>query len=453
LQGGIEPILARALDKNPDRRYQRARDMAADLSKLVTDGLTSESLNETISLSSTMLVSSPLATAPVTPATPAMPVAPPAKAGQVGDKGGAGGLLAFFGRRKSSPAAAPGPPIPAGTPAPAPAAAPPLPPPAASPGDATGGTDPGTVGSGTAAQLSATVSTGVTPLPAAPAPVRSRPRHRALWGTALLLLVVALAAGGLWLSGWRPWSPAPPPPAKAAVATAPAVPLPPVETPAQRQQREAAARAAEQAQQLAKQKEIDDHLSQARQALTSRHYDEAVAAASAALALSPGNADAQGILTAAEKAESRRLKRAAQATQSAASSSAQASEANPPQALQPAAPAPTPVTPVPTEATLSVNFFTNLPEGVLVVYVNNNQRMREPFNYREKTGFLRSRPSKGWVRQKLPVPVGTADIRVYVTYENKRTEVKELSGNFPGGTVRTLNVTLNEDGSLSARLE
>ncbi len=291
-----------------------------------------------------------------------------------------------------------------------------------------------------------------SPGAALPPPVASGRRLAPLLVGAVLLLIAAVAAGWWWTER-QPGraaavSKVPPPVVRKVVPDPTAVRL----------QNEAAARAAQAAQatelaRQAQQQEIDDHLEQARAALTGKHYDDAAAAASAVLALAPGNTDAQGILATAEKAgkaEKRRRDRAAQARE--ASARPKPVETLPP-VPRPATPTPAVVAPVPTDATLAVNFFTNLPEGVLVVYVNDRQVMRESFEYYTKTGFLRSKPSKGWVRNKYQVPVGTAAIRVYVSYSGKRTEVKSLSGNFSGGALRTLNATLNEDGSLTARLD
>jgi len=232
------------------------------------------------------------------------------------------------------------------------------------------------------------------------------------------------------------------------------VPVPPRVVPDPALLAQQAAQASEQARQ-ARQQEIADRLEQARAALTAKHYDEAVAAASAVLALDPGNPDAQGIVAAVDKAEQRRNDRAAQARAAAVPPRPKPAEQLPPVPL-PTTPTATVMTPVPTEATLNVKFLVNnVPdEGVLVVYVNESQVIRERFDFRRKAGFWRTRPGLGTVEQpNLKIPVGTASIRIYATYGSKTSQVKTLSGNFSGGAVRTLKATLNPDGSLPVRLE
>jgi serine/threonine-protein kinase len=389
LPRGVEPILARVLDKEPGRRYQRAREMAADLSRLVSERIASESLNETLSLSSM----------PTMPTMP-LPERPPAEA-ETGTGVGTGT-----------------------------------------------GTEMGS-GSGS------TIST-VLPLPGAAVPPpaaarRSSGSRLAPWLVGLaLLLVAAVAAGWLWTAWRHPRQVAQPVPAVPAAGVVP-VPVPPPNPALQQQQQ--AAQAAEQARQ-AREKEIADRLEQARTALTAKHYDAAVAAASALLALDPGNPDAQGILAAVDKAEQRRHDRAAEA-KAAALPRPNPAQKLPPVSLPTTTPTASVVTPVPTEATLHVRLnVNNLPDGgVLVTYVNDSQVIREPFDFRVKAGFLRTRPGSGRVDQDIKVPVGTANIRIYATYGSKRTEVKTLTGNFPGGALRTLSSTLNADGAFTARLE
>src|SRR5215217_4900983 len=59
LPPGVEKILARALEKDPARRYQRAREMVDDLRRLVETAVSQDSLNETQSLSATVVLPPP----------------------------------------------------------------------------------------------------------------------------------------------------------------------------------------------------------------------------------------------------------------------------------------------------------------------------------------------------------------------------------------------------------
>jgi tRNA A-37 threonylcarbamoyl transferase component Bud32 len=60
LPPGTEQVLARALEKDPTRRYQRARDLADDFERVVGGGAARDRLNETQGLSTTALLPLPL---------------------------------------------------------------------------------------------------------------------------------------------------------------------------------------------------------------------------------------------------------------------------------------------------------------------------------------------------------------------------------------------------------
>jgi len=75
LPPGTEQILAKALEKEPGRRYQRARDMADDLRRVLGSVGVRDALNETQSLSTTAMLPASLLQ-PASPVPPASPAAP-----------------------------------------------------------------------------------------------------------------------------------------------------------------------------------------------------------------------------------------------------------------------------------------------------------------------------------------------------------------------------------------
>jgi tRNA A-37 threonylcarbamoyl transferase component Bud32 len=105
LPPGTEQVLAKALDKDPARRYQRARDLADDFERVVGGGAARDRLNETQGLSTTALLppqlrhpaaagspTAPTATLPrggAAPAVPGGPAAPVQAAGRPLAGGGA----------------------------------------------------------------------------------------------------------------------------------------------------------------------------------------------------------------------------------------------------------------------------------------------------------------------------------------------------------------------------
>ena len=112
LPRGVEPILARVLDKEPGRRYQRASEMAADLCRLVAERQTSESLNETLSLSSIVLPATPMP--PTLPTPPTPPVIPAIPATGTGEGTGSGSTISTVPPLPGSPGAALPPPVASG---------------------------------------------------------------------------------------------------------------------------------------------------------------------------------------------------------------------------------------------------------------------------------------------------------------------------------------------------
>ncbi|HET9210605.1 MAG TPA: serine/threonine-protein kinase, partial [Thermoanaerobaculia bacterium] len=172
---GVDRILSRALEKDPGRRYQKAKEMVEDL-RQVAGAATArgDDLNETMALP-------PLAVPP-----PAVSAAPAPAAPAPAAKG------SFLDRLRGRPAAAP-------------AAAPP-PPPAV---DATAGTGPGT---GSGSSLSATPLPAPAPdalvdtvATAAPPPVQRPPARRTSPRRLAIAGLIAVLASALFWAGAQLW--------------------------------------------------------------------------------------------------------------------------------------------------------------------------------------------------------------------------------------------------------
>jgi hypothetical protein len=114
---------------------------------------------------------------------------------------------------------------------------------------------------------------------------------------------------------------------------------------------------------------------------------------------------------------------------------------------------PPPPAAVPTDAKLQVHLFSEQSSGILMVYLGDKQLMRDEFDFSEKKNLFWRIPGQGFVDQAFTIPAGTVHLRVYVTPTGQRARVQEISGNFPGGIQRRLNVKLDKDGNLTAELE
>ena len=103
LPPGIDRILGRALEKDPARRYQRAKEMVDDLRQVVEANATRvDALNETQSLSSTMVLPPSLAPA----------LAPPVPAARPGRSGPRGSFMDRLRGRAAAPTTPPPLPLP-----------------------------------------------------------------------------------------------------------------------------------------------------------------------------------------------------------------------------------------------------------------------------------------------------------------------------------------------------
>ena len=107
---------------------------------------------------------------------------------------------------------------------------------------------------------------------------------------------------------------------------------------------------------------------------------------------------------------------------------------------------------VPSHSDLKVDFYSDLPRGVLTVYQGEAQVLRRPFRFVEKKGFMRSRGVSGGFDEQVRVAAGVADFRIYLALPNRETQVYRLSGALPPGAIRALQVRVDASGALSVAL-
>jgi serine/threonine protein kinase len=440
LPPGLEPILAKALEKDPARRYQRARDLVDDLRKLVEASRPSDDLNETQSLSS-------------------LAVPPPAAKGS------------FFGRWRREPARpVPPPPLP--------------PPPPVQSGDASGSGSSVASASAVALQpppplppppsLSDTNATAVTEIAPPPPPARAgwstSPGRLFLVGFMAVLLCALLGAGVLL---WLTWS-------------QPAVVERKAEEDARQAQvvelvkdanarihfgdysgaledlekaerlapgrkgiqglRERANEGLRSAGQLATEDQVAYQVDAAQRAIDGKRYDEAIAAATAALNLDPTSEPANALLTQAKAAQLR----ASRQRPPAGSRPSRPGEQIAATATPEASPGPSAAQPAPAElkaAILNVHLRSDFPDGgSLIVWVNGRELMRKNFPG-SRRGFFGRKTETQELNRSYDVPAtGTVPVRAHITPTGMTGRVRDLFANFPGGSSRTLDIHLSASG-------
>jgi len=191
-------------------------------------------------------------------------------------------------------------------------------------------------------------------------------------------------------------------------------------------------------------------LAAAREALERGRYLEAKVAAEAVLAQVPGQEEASRVLSEAERllAAERERQRAARPVPPAPTP--------PPVATATVVAAATPVPPPPQvarEGTLVVDFFTEVSEGVLTIYADDRQIVRESFKFSKRKGFLRSEKQSGSLRMERVLASGPVLFRVYVAIPGQATRALTVAGEIAGGANRTLRLRVGPDGVTSGAVQ
>ncbi|HTR04527.1 MAG TPA: serine/threonine-protein kinase [Thermoanaerobaculia bacterium] len=202
-----------------------------------------------------------------------------------------------------------------------------------------------------------------------------------------------------------------------------------------------------------KKKQAADLAAAAKAALADGKFDEAAQKATDALALDAGNADASAVKTEADQkvaeakvaAEAAARKRAPKPTavakknQAAPSPAAAAKSAT----AAPAGVAP-PAQPAATTATLKLAFTSPIPEGHIMVAVNDQILLRQPFSF--KKGENRN------VSASIAVAPGAAALKVWLSGPDMPSAFATTTAQLSAGDTRTLQ--LDYSGTkLSIRLQ
>jgi serine/threonine protein kinase len=475
LPPGVDRVLSRALEKDPARRYQRAKEMVEALRQIVDANTTHvDALNETQSLSSTMVLPpSP----PVPAAAPAAPVAPAAPLPK-------GSFLDRLRGRAATPPALPLPePVADGTgtgtgsstvtPPPAPAAPPPAP-------LSNSATADGTAGD----TLADTVATAA---PVLKPPRRSSPRRLLVAGGSALAVSLLFWAAAFLLLGWA----LPAGPQRNAAEDGNRQKI--IEllragkqardtgnwrgaadlfyqaerlTPAPNVKKIRAMRVSAQlnagqqfSQQSGKASLVAMGLDGANKALAAQNYDNALMTAKTVLGLEPENIEARAILVKAQEGKARQDRQrqvTAASQESRRRRGAEIAAATPvPSEGQPPSPSAPVTRPEATTATVHVHFRSELPEGSLILWMNGQEIKRD--NYSSPRGgginIFRSRKQVPYANSwTFTVPAGTVEFRVHVAPAGNKAQVKPISGSFQGGGSRSLDIHLAGPTQLTVQL-
>jgi serine/threonine-protein kinase len=482
LPKGLSAVLGRCLEKDPNRRYPRASEVARELRAVLQ---AQQTLEDTVATQEVEPIAGDAAPAPAAggpasspPEPPPSPAAPPA-------------FDVVPTRLIERPAIPPPPAAAAAAETPETArtrlvARPPVAPAPPPPARAAEPARPASTGPGPSA-VAATVLSAVpkgqtAPLPPQPAagdakgPKTPAPSRGSRWivAAAALLVILGIAGAALWLRGGEPPpaaaevpAPAPTPEQQSRVTAAAAIAeartqlasgnlagaLQAVaraelaepgsaESAALREEIEARQRELEESEQLER---AEEGLRAARYAFAERRYSDAISAARGVLALDAGSGEAQRIVAESEAAIRRLRER-----QAAIEAAQRAAQEPQPEPAAPAAPAPAATES--REAQVRIAFASDRSEGVLTIYAGDRQILRESFRFVRRTGLLARERVSGTIEANRRVPAGPTTLRVYVALPGTATRAVSIEGDLEGGSTRVLDIRVDGSGQTSVEL-
>ncbi len=215
-----------------------------------------------------------------------------------------------------------------------------------------------------------------------------------------------------------------------------------------KEQTEAQRKKAGEAQRNAeRQGRIDGLLISARADLSAGRFVAAEQSAAQVLVLDPTQSEAREIRRRARREVVRR--REALARKGKASAEAGASAGS---AAHPAGGGPT-ASPVEAESRVKIDFSSELPQGVLTVYVGQHQILRQPFRFVHHLGFMREEPTTGHLEAMRRLPPGTTDFRIYVSLSHQGAKLVRAERVLQAGGDQTLKIDVDKNGAVTARFE
>jgi len=206
--------------------------------------------------------------------------------------------------------------------------------------------------------------------------------------------------------------------------------------------------------QAARTAQIETSLDTAREAFTSKKWEEARDRAGDVLALDAENADAIKLrdesVAQIDRAAAEKKKVEAQLAK------IRAMAKNAPQTAQkvelqgPAAPPPAPAGT--SKATLRLLFDSPISEGHVMVAVNDQILLRQPYNFKKKTGLFKSSEGTGTVSANIAVPNGPVTVKVWLSGPGISPAYATASASMLPAETRTLKLDY-AGGHLGVRVQ
>ena len=199
--------------------------------------------------------------------------------------------------------------------------------------------------------------------------------------------------------------------------------------------------------------QIASSLESARKAFASKKWEEAKTHAGEVLVLDAENAEAIKLrddsTAAAERAAAAEKKKVEERL---AKIRAMPKTPLPVQKAEAQGPSAPPVPAGASKATLRLLFDSPIPEGHVMVAVNDTILLRQPYNFKKKSGLFRSSEGTGTVSANIPVPNGPVTVKVWLSGPGIQPAYATASASMLPSETRTLKVDY-AGGHLGARVQ
>jgi len=112
---------------------------------------------------------------------------------------------------------------------------------------------------------------------------------------------------------------------------------------------------------------------------------------------------------------------------------------------------------VPLETTvgavfLNIQFTSRVPDGVLTLYANEEQILKEQFRYEKKSRLLRPKRPLGGFETTRKISSDIQSLRIYLLVDGE-SKLTTVSTDLSAGETRTLNIEVLRKGAIEASLE
>ena len=193
-------------------------------------------------------------------------------------------------------------------------------------------------------------------------------------------------------------------------------------------------------------------LEQVRAALAARDYRLAARQAEAVLELDPKNDEGQKLLA---EAQDGLLRREQVRDRLSASGSGPSPVTTTDPASNPTVAPPPATAAAPEPTTLEIDFFSELSEGRLTIYHGSNRLYQDSFKFEEGGSgvFQRSKATSGRLTQTVTLPAGPVKLSIYTKPKGADTRITDVEGVLAPGGNAVLHLRLTQDTRVQASIE